>query len=404
VNRYERYGWDEERYLAANPDVRMAVEQGVVRDGYHHWLLMGRQENRPGGGFDHPVAPTTRLCFDPWVNAEFTVDGRLKPCCNLRRGVTLDDDAGVAAAHGSELFRDLRHEILTGNLCAECSRCHIRPMVPVEQVITRLFPQLPPGAGLLDGGRAETVRIDVTSRCNLRCVYCALSVEGADPGRHMTDENLERVGRFVESLGTVRTVGVNGHGETTHHPRWREFCDQLIAAGKPLSIITNLGRAYDDDEIATLARFRIIEISIDTADEGLLRRIRRKVDLSRIVTNMAHIRARALMDGIAAPHFSFSCGLYDQSITRLEAFAALAAAVGVRTITFWDLQKYPDLPGQQNVQPLSSLDDEALAEGLACFDRAMVIFTKSRIRVTVAGNFLEPLRARAGRPREVAAS
>lgn len=394
MSEYKEFGWREDTYLGANPQVKAAVRQGLVRDGYHHFMLLGRFRDNPGGGFGGPLPATTKLCLDPWLNAEFTVEGALKPCCNYFRGVDLDDGDEVASAHNAPLFRELRHRLLTGDLSPECKRCHIREIVPTEQLIGEVYPRLGDGAHLLEGGKLETVRVDVTQECNLRCVYCALSVEGAEPGRHMTGDNLAKVARLVAASPGLTDVGVNGHGETTHHPQWREFCDALIAMGAPLSVITNLGRRYSEAEIDTLSRFTLIQVSLDTADEDLLRRVRRKVDLSRILTNITKIRLRALLTARRAPVFAFSCGLYDKSIPRLEEFAGLAVTMGVRNVTFWNLMKYPDLPGAETVRALSALDDDELRHGLACFDRAMAILAMYRINVAVAGDFIEPLRAR----------
>ena len=38
--------FDEDAYLAANPDVAASVRSNGFSSGYHHWLLMGRREGR----------------------------------------------------------------------------------------------------------------------------------------------------------------------------------------------------------------------------------------------------------------------------------------------------------------------------------------------------------------------
>lgn len=394
MNRYQELGWDEDAYLAANPEVRQAVAQGLVRDGYHHYLILGRFRGNPGGGFGKETSPTTRLCLDPWLNAEFTVEGRLKPCCNFSRGEPLPEGGDVAAAHEAPLFRELRHQLLVGDLGTECRRCHIRETVPVERLIADLHAKLPEGADLLGAGVLETVRVDVTQECNLRCVYCALSTPWVKPGQHMSDEALAKVRDFIAAAPRLTDVGVNGHGETTHHPQWKPFCDELLAMGAPLSVITNLGRRYDAAEIDTLSRFTMIQVSLDMADEELLKRIRRKVDLSRILANITAIRAHALLSARRPPVFSFSCGIYDKSIAQLDRFAALAVTMGIRNITFWDLVKYPDVEGAETVRALRELDDDELRRGLAMFDKVMAILKMYRVNVNVAGGFIEPLRAR----------
>lgn len=42
-------GWQEEAYLAANPDVAIAVRRGQLSSGYAHYVEFGRAEGRTGG-------------------------------------------------------------------------------------------------------------------------------------------------------------------------------------------------------------------------------------------------------------------------------------------------------------------------------------------------------------------
>jgi len=57
-------GWRESVYLAANPDVAAAVRNGLLPDGYTHYVQAGRAENRPGGLQSAPAAaPVTADTF-----------------------------------------------------------------------------------------------------------------------------------------------------------------------------------------------------------------------------------------------------------------------------------------------------------------------------------------------------
>ena len=38
----------EESYLEANPDVKEAVEKGQIRNGKHHYDIVGKNEKREG--------------------------------------------------------------------------------------------------------------------------------------------------------------------------------------------------------------------------------------------------------------------------------------------------------------------------------------------------------------------
>ncbi len=39
--------WDEQAYLAANPDIAEAIATGRIKSGYQHYLTYGRKEGRP---------------------------------------------------------------------------------------------------------------------------------------------------------------------------------------------------------------------------------------------------------------------------------------------------------------------------------------------------------------------
>ena len=67
---------------------------------------------------------------------------------------------------------------------------------------------------------------------------------------------------------------------------------------------------------------------------------------------------------------------------RVEGFAWLAVTTGIGEITFWNLVKYPDMPGPVAVRALAALDDVEPATAIACFD------------LEIAGGFIEELRPR----------
>lgn len=336
----------------------------------------------------------TRRCFDPWTGVDVRAGGGVAPCCN-RPPVARITEAPLREIRASAAFRALRASLLSGRLDDECRKCHIREKVPVEA-----FPPMAqrwaqwgdPAAP----GELRDVRVDINERCNLRCVYCAVSQPGY-AGVEMAPETLEAIVRALSFESNITHIAVNGHGETTYHPGWREFCERLLAQRLPLSIITNFARRYADEELDVLSRFSVVQISIDSADPDLLGEIRRRVDLGTITLNLARLRATALARQRPLPTLAFSCGLYDRNVLGLERLAWLAVACGVRLVTFWNLVKYPDVPGSANVSPLAALESTALVRALDAVDRAIDILTRHGIEVDVAGSFLDDLRARAGR-------
>ena len=101
---------------------------------------------------------------------------------------------------------------------------------------------------------------------------------------------------LLASKKTLQLVHVNGHGETTFLSNWTEPCRVLLNHNLPLMLTTNLAKRFSDEELQTLARMHIIAVSIDTNNRMMMRRLRRKVDLDRIVSNIEQI----LEDGAPA--------------------------------------------------------------------------------------------------------
>lgn len=385
--------WQENAYLDANPDVRQAVAAGMVVDGYTHWVTCGQFESRAGSSLDRSETDRTRHCLDPWENIELIANGKVRPCCKFPGLADLAGAETLEDLRASDAFRDIRHGLLTGHLHPVCESCHIRKMVPVREQVQQVYNLLGPQVPIAQPGPLWTALVDINENCNLRCVYCAVSQPGYH-GNEMADDQIDNVARLLSAYPSLASVGVNGHGETTHHPRWKDFCRALLAKGIPLTVITNLGLKYDDEDFDTLSRFRTIQVSVDTANEELLQAVRRKVSIARILYNIATIRTRALLDGRNPPRFAFSCGVYDRSVVRLEELAWLAVSTGVPEITFWNLVKYPDVPGAVAVRELAALTDTELAEAIGCFDRAIAILDRFQIRYDIAGNFIEELRPR----------
>ena len=244
---------------------------------------------------------------------------------------------------------------------------------------------------LLEPGRLRSVRIDLTSNCNLRCVYCQRSQPGYT-GQDMPPLLVNKIISQLKAQPGLEYVDVNGHGETTVHPNWKPICDSMLDAGFALRIGTNLAKHYSDAEIETLARFSGIVVSIDTADRELLRKLRRSVDLRSILHTITRIRAMALRLGTPPPAFGFSSGVYDLNARLLPDLARLAAVLGIKDAIFWKLRKYPDIPGALNIRPLTALPPDELARAIQGVDQAAAILQAYSINCIISGNYIDELR------------
>lgn len=158
-------------------------------------------------------------------------------------------------------------------------------------------PAVRPGA-LVDGfGRAiGDLRLSVTDRCNLRCVYCIPEEEPVFQPRHelLTFEEMERLVRLFAGMG-VRKLRVTG-GE----PLLRRDIDRLVGrlAAIPgiddIALTTNgvtLQRHLEDLIGAGLRR---INISLDTLRPERFERIAQRTGLQSVLDALEAARRSAL--------------------------------------------------------------------------------------------------------------
>ncbi|AEA46313.1 GTP 3',8-cyclase MoaA [Archaeoglobus veneficus] len=113
------------------------------------------------------------------------------------------------------------------------------------------------------GRRITNLRIAVTNRCNLSCIYCHREGE-VNPGEEMHVEEISRISKAFYELG-IRKVKITG-GE----PLLREDIVEIVQSFPPfdeISITTNgtlLARMADELKDAGLSR---VNVSLDTLKE-----------------------------------------------------------------------------------------------------------------------------------------
>ena len=223
------------------------------------------------------------------------------------------------------------------------------------------------------------VHLELTRRCNLRCVYCAVSQPRyAASAMDMSAELRDRAVAALLQL-RPRTICLNGHGETTMLPWWPDVARPFLDASIPLTMITNLSKDYSDAEIDQLCRFRSLTVSLDTVDEDLLRRTRRSVSLERMEETLGRLRSCS-----RRPEVEISCVVHDKNVHELELFTTVMTSIwGIRNLTFCSLTKYPDLPDAMNVQSVAQLPHEERVILLGQFQRLVARLQEKGCRVTV---------------------
>jgi MoaA/NifB/PqqE/SkfB family radical SAM enzyme len=115
-------------------------------------------------------------------------------------------------------------------------------------------------AGLAPRLDLDWVQVEITTRCNARCVYCPRSAPDAPPGRDMAPELFRSL---LGQLGRTRHIHLQGWGEPLLHPR---FFD-MLAAGKArgLAVSTTTNGVLLDEDAAT----RLVELGLDVLGVSL---------------------------------------------------------------------------------------------------------------------------------------
>jgi radical SAM protein with 4Fe4S-binding SPASM domain len=75
----------------------------------------------------------TRDCTDPWNYLQINSKGEVSPCCNHPSIGSLSEDS-LQDILNNQKIKDLRKELLTGDLDPFCLECHARGIIPVLEL------------------------------------------------------------------------------------------------------------------------------------------------------------------------------------------------------------------------------------------------------------------------------
>ena len=153
---------------------------------------------------------------------------------------------------------------------------------------------------LVDGfGRAVTyLRVSVTDRCDLRCVYCmAEHMTFLPKAEVLTLEELDRIATAFVRLG-VRKLRLTG-GEPLVRKGFMELVAGLsrhLASGalEELTLTTNGTRLAEFADDLARCGVRRINVSLDTLRPDLFRRLTRGGDVGRVLAGLEAARAAGI--------------------------------------------------------------------------------------------------------------
>lgn len=307
----------------------------------------------------------TKACLHPWKTTSILGNGAISPCCGQVHGYFGNlgtDIPSEAETPGKHIFQGddypkLRESLLSGNLYDDCKNCRIiaEEDIGTDELKRRVVEHLSPDGveiDLLRSFRITDLLIGITNKCNLRCVYCPQSAPkkrgGADFSHslefynaYIPEETFFALVDYLLPRGLKRLNFV-GIGEFTVYRNWKSLTDRISRKYPELHIqlVTNLSKKLSHDDIRSILKFDVINISCDTLDKDLHETIRAGSKFSVFRENLdTLLRTRAELNPNRTIFFNITES--DLAVRKLDGLCRFAAQNNIN-INFSNLFYAPD--------------------------------------------------------------
>lgn len=231
------------------------------------------------------------------------------------------DDATLTAlaALEPELSRFLEHSPSSWRHVCRC---------PSGQTARGELPRLPTGHDI----EPVFANIEITTRCNLRCIHCARTIAGRE-GRDMDPQTFASVLGLLPHAYRITLVGL---GEPLLHPRVTDFVAAASAQGRRTALVTN-AMALDSSLSRELLRAGLdsIAFSIDGPDQRSAAELRPGTDLARVLANIREFVA--LAKSVRPVSTAVFSSLSSKTAPSLQQLTEVIAGLGVHVLMLSDL-------------------------------------------------------------------
>lgn len=167
-------------------------------------------------------------------------------------------------------------------------------------------------------GDPESVSIELTNRCNLRCEHCFRTVYQFSKG----DMDYDLFWQLTPELKNAGNLNLSVSGESMLSPLFHDALEWTIQQGIPVSFTTNgvmLHQVFDLMDTGNIT----INVSLDAASSASYKRIRGN-GFSRIIENLKKIRAIKIKRGDGFPRIMLTCVVWKENIHELDKLIDLA--------------------------------------------------------------------------------
>jgi len=166
----------------------------------------------------------------------------------------------------------------------------------------------------------QHLEIEVTTRCNLRCLMCEHTY-WAEPSRDMSFDSFCSI---VEQFPTLRWLGLTGIGESFLHPEYMKMLEWAkerlitIEISDPLHFVT----AVQVERMVQIGVDRLF-ISMDAATRKTYEQIRRGARFDRVLENIRLLFEKKHEEGNRVPEIFFHFVICKRNIHEILDFIEL---------------------------------------------------------------------------------
>jgi MoaA/NifB/PqqE/SkfB family radical SAM enzyme len=189
------------------------------------------------------------------------------------------------------------------------------------------------------------LELDITNRCNLRCVMCYHSFESTRATRtvHMTPDEFGRIASGV--LPNAYRLSLSLGNEPLMSPHFIAILRVAAEYKVPhINFFTN-GQLLTDAKIDAIIECGVTQVcvSIDGATPAIYNAIRRDGDFDIVVRNVQRLVARRNAAGQATPRVRFDFVMMQRNVHEIVDLVRLASRLGVEELNFCHLVRWEGL-------------------------------------------------------------
>lgn len=244
-------------------------------------------------------------------------------------------------------------------------------------------------------GRTDRVTLEVTTRCNLRCVMCPHGLPEGLPGQSDASDTL--ISEVIRYFDKTRIVQPTGVGEPLLSPGFWRLVDALAGRVNPMLMFVTNGILLTKPNVERLTQAPLfqVNVSLDAARPDTHLRIRGN-DLAKSlagVRNLTDMRARTGRNFL----IRFAFVIMRENVEEAPAFIELAHSMGANAVYFEHMVTLVTDPKAWNVKRgnwLFNYAENELRGDPAASDpwilKAMDRADELGIRIDGSGILLEP--------------